>query len=218
METVNEITGQDLGTGITPEATEREMPTLPVDGRDSITFRWTTYDLLVDVDRFNSEGEAELTFWSDNLDHRLLLHKTRANLLSPTSTASLVRRLRDLDDGFAVPWNWILTCLTYKVLKNARQGEPVQTIWPEEDDDLTPAYLLEPILYLNHPTVIFGDYGSLKSLFALVVGYVAQLPYTDNKLGLITTKDPIYCLYLDYEDDPLSFRKRWGAIQRGFGI
>jgi len=205
---------------ITREEPSNELPTLPVDERDHITFRWINYELIVDAEHLNSEGQAELTFWHDNTDYtQLLLPPTKANLLSSSNRASIIRQLQDSDDGLRyLPWSWIISCITYKVVKNARKGEPVETIWPSEDDDLTPSYLLEPILYLNHPTVIFGDYGSLKSLFALVIGYVAQLPYSDNKLGLVTMEESTHCLYLDYEDDPSSFRKRWGAIQKGFGI
>jgi len=96
-------------------------------------------------------------------------------------------------------------------------GELADEIWPSEDDTLEADYLLEPILYLNHPTVIFGDYGSLKSLLALVIAYVVQLPYQDNNLGLITAKEPTRCLYLDFEDDVTSFRKRWSALDGGIG-
>ena len=220
MQTVSELTDQTSKDHIVESwETDNELPTLPIDEGDNITFRWAGYELLVDADHFNSGGQAELTFWHDNIDHKLLLLQTKANLLSSSNTASLIRRLRDCNDGLRyLPWDWILTCVTFKVVKNARQGEKVEAIWPSEDDSLAPAYLVEPLLYLNHPTVIFGDYGSLKSLLALVIVYVAQLPYPDNKLGLITAKESTHCLYLDYEDDPSSFRKRWGAIQRGFGI
>jgi len=205
---------------IASEATDNKLPTLPIDEADNITFRWADYELLVDVKHFDSDGQAELTFWHDTLEHtRLLISPTKLNLRSSSNRASLIKQLQNCDDGLRyLPWDWIVTCIGYKVLKNARQGEKVEEIWPGENDDLVPAYLLEPILYLNHPCVIFGDYGSLKSLFALVIGYVAQLPYSDNKLGLITAKESTHCLYLDYEDDPSSFRKRWGAIQKGFGI
>lgn len=198
---------------------DNELPTLPIDERDNITFRWASYELLVDAEHFNSDGQAELTFWNDTADYKKLLLQKTAKLLSSSNTGALIKELRDADDGLRyLPWNWILTCIGYKVLKTARQGEPVQDIWPAEDDGLAPAYLLEPLLYLNHPTVVFGDYGSLKSLFGLVVAYVLQLPYHDNNLGLITSKESTHCLYSDYEDDPSSFRKRWGAVQRGFGI
>ena len=220
MQTASELTDQTSKERIVESwETDNELPTLPIDEGDNITFRWAGYELLVDADHFNSDGQAELTFWHDNADYKKLLLQTRANLLSSSNTVSLVKRLRDCDDGLRyLPWDWILTCVTFKVVKNARQGEKVEDIWPSEDDSLAPAYLVEPLLYLNHPAVIFGDYGSLKSLLALVIVYVAQLPYPDNKLGLVTLKESTQCLYLDYEDDPSSFRKRWGAIQRGFGI
>ena len=186
---------------------------------DGLTFIWRDYQLLVDAERFGHDGQAELTFWHDNSDYRQLLVKKRVNLLSVSSTTNLVRLLQGASAELNfVPWYWVMECLNFAIIKEARQGEPVETIWPSEDDDLMPAYLLEPILYLNHPTVIFGDYGSVKSTFALVVGYITQLPHPDNNLGLTTLKESTRCLYLDYEDDPLSFRKRWGAIQRGFGI
>jgi len=200
--------------------TDNKLPTLPTDERDNITFRWIDYELLVDADHFTSDGQAELTFWRDTADYKgLLLSPTQVNLRSSSNRASIIKQLQNSDDGLRyLPWQWILTCISYKVTKNARQGEKIEDIWPSEDDTLAPIYLLEPILYLNHPTVIFGDYGSLKSLFALVIVYVAQLPCSDNKLGLVTPKESTHCLYLDYEDDSSSFRKRWGAIQRGFGI
>ena len=215
-EPINSVSEERI---VESSATGNEIPTLPIDERDNITFRWAGYELIVDVEHFNGDGQAELSFWHDTADYKQLLLQTKANLLSSSNTASLIKRLQNCDDGLRyLPWDWVLTCVTYKVVKNARQGEPVETIWPSEKDDLTPAYLLEPILYLNHPTVIFGDYGSLKSLLALVIGYIVQLPYPDNNLGLITAKESTPCLYCDWEDDPSSFRKRWGAIQRGFGI
>jgi hypothetical protein len=219
MANEHELTGQASEKLTAPDPTDKELPTLPIDERDNVTFRWAGYELLVDAEHFNSDGQCELTFWHDNADYKQLLLQKTAHLLSSSNTGALIKQLRDADDGLQyLPWNWILTCIGYKILKTARQGEPVQDIWPAEDDNLAPAYLLEPLLYLNHPTVIFGDYGSLKSLFGLVVAYVLQLPYHDNNLGLITSKESTHCLYSDYEDDPSSFRKRWGAIQRGFGI
>jgi hypothetical protein len=55
-------------------------------------------------------------------------------------------------------------------------------------------------------------------MFALVIAFIVQLPYPDNKLGLTTASESAYCLYADYEDDESSFTKRWTAIQNGFGV
>lgn len=120
-------------------------------------------------------------------------------------------------EGTWVDWEQILADVSWRAIKFYRDGTAAEEIWPSEDDDLAPSYLLEPILYLNHPAVIFGDYSSLKSGVALVIAYIVQLPYHDNNLGLITAKQSTRCLFLDYEDDPSSFRKRWSALERGFG-
>lgn len=185
------------------------------EGIGFINYSWPELGLRVMAERITDEGFAELRFYSVNKSGESLLHTTRANLLATPTMNSLAKRLEK--NSADIPWTDVLTFITGKTLEVARRGEPAIEIWPSEDDDLTPSYLLEPILYLNHPAVIFGDYGSLKSLFSLATAYVVQLPYHDNNLGLITAKESTRCLYLDYEDDPSSFRRRWSALERGFG-
>jgi len=157
---------------------------------------------------------AELQFYSNNNDGDSLIHIARVNLLSTSALSTLCKKL---EKRCQAPWDGILTQLTDKVLTIARRGEPAEEIWPNENDTLEAEYLLEPLLYLNHPSVIFGDYGSLKSIMGLAIAYVVQLPLCDNNLGLITLEQSTPCLYLDYEDDPSSFRKRWSALGKGFG-
>ena len=186
------------------------------EGIGFINYAWPELGLRVLAERYDAAGYADLSFFLKNETGEKLLYPTRANLKSTPTMNSLVKRLEKNSQD--IPWPDVLVYVASLTVEIARRGEPVEEMWPSKDDNLAPSYLLEPVLYSNHPTVIFGDYGSLKSLFALVIGYVAQLPYSDNNLGLITAKESTHCLYLDYEDDPSSFRKRWGAIQRGFGI
>ena len=188
----------------------------PILGTGSIIYPWPELKLRVMAKGYDADGHAELSFFSGNGADKVLLDQNRVNLLSASAKHAQVKKLERLRDD--VPWDDALTWVTNLTLETARQGEPVETIWASEEDTLTATYLLEPILYLNHPTVIFGDYGSLKSLFALAIGYIVQLPYSDNKLKLITAKQSTPCLYLDYEDDRLNFKKRWSAIEKGFGI
>ena len=186
------------------------------EGIGFINYAWPELQLRIVAGRYDDAGYAELSFFLKNEAGENLLHTTRANLLATPTMNSLAKRLeRNSND---IPWIDVLTYVTSKTLEVARRGDPIIEIWPSEDDTLKVDYLLEPIIYRNHPAVVFGEYGSLKSLFALVVVYVAQLSYPDNDLGLTTAKESTPCLYLDYEDDPSSFRKRWGAIQKGFGI
>ncbi len=185
------------------------------EGIGTITYFFEDLRLKVITERVTDEGYAELTFYSVNGEDERLLHTTRANLLATPTMNSLAKRLRLNSED--IPWTDVLTYITGKTLQIARRGEPAVEVWPSEDDNLTANYLVEPILYLNHPGVIFGDYGSLKSLFSLVIAYVVQLPYHDNNLGLITAKESSSCLYLDYEDDKSSFTKRWSSLERGLG-
>jgi len=185
-------------------------------GIGSVNYTWPELKLRVMARGYGSDGHAHLQFWLGNGTDELLLDENKINLLSASAKYNQVKKLDRVRDD--VPWDDALTWVTHLTVEIARQGEPVQEIWASKEDTLTATYLLEPILYLNHPAVIFGDYGSLKSLFALIVGYIAQLPYQENKLGLITAKESTRCLFCDFEDDPSSFRKRWSAIEKGFGV
>lgn len=201
-------------TGNIPATITRDEP-------NYITFTWPNDHLIVDATRFNDQGEAELFIWHDveGLGHPELLIQTKVNLLSPSARKTLISQLRYSNDIFRyVHWDWVLTSVTYKVTQKARQGDPLQEIWPIEGSILVPEYLVEPLLYQDHPTVIFGDYGSLKSTVALLVAYVAQLPYGHNGLGLIPKEEASNTLYLDFEGDNIMFMKRWTAISKGIGI
>jgi hypothetical protein len=186
------------------------------EGAGFINYAWPELGLRIVAERYTDDGYAELRFYSVNgTGMESLLHTTKVNLLATPTMNSLAKRLKE--NSADAPWADILTFVTGKTLEVSRKGEPIEEIWPAEGDSLQVEYLLEPTLYRNHPTVWFGDYGSLKSLAALATAYIVQLPYHDNDLGLITADDPTLCLYLDYEDDPSSFRRRWSALERGFG-
>ena len=152
------------------------------EGIGFINYAWPELGLRVMVERYTDDGFAELWFYSVNKSNESLLHTTRVNLLATPTMNSLAKRLEKNSQD--IPWTDILTFITGKTLEIARRGEPAVEIWPSKDDDLEVEYRLKPLLYLNHPAVIFGDYGSLKSLTALAIAYVVQLPYYDNDLGL----------------------------------
>lgn len=186
-----------------------------IDGYDIV---WDAEQITISVTRLHqhtTDGRvAGEILIKDSQDH-IIYPQTTLNFNASQSRTRLAKTLSELDSQHE--WLAIMNQLSLLVVNLARKGEATQEIWPSEDDDLTPSYLLEPILYLNHPAVIFGDYGSLKSLFSLATAYVVQLPYRDNNLGLITAGESTKCLYLDYEDDLSSFRRRWSALERGFG-
>ncbi len=183
------------------------------EGIGFINYAWPELGLRVMVERVTDEGFAELRFYSVNGQTESLLHTTRANLLATPTMNSLAKRLEKNSQD--VPWTDILTYITGKTLEIVRRGEPAVEVWPS-DKRLEPEYVLEPIVYLKHPSVIFGEKGTAKSLFALTQGYIVQLPFRDNMLGFITREESTPTLYIDYEDDLSTFEARWSALERGF--
>lgn len=180
-----------------------------------VKFAWPDLGIKVLVDRYTDKGHAELGFYSVNGDNKeKLIHYTQANMLSTTTMSSLAKRLEK--HTTEVNWSELLTLITGKVLELARTADEVSEIWPDDKSTLEVEYLLYPVLYLNHPSVLFGDYGSLKSWMSLVIAYIVQLPYYDNGLGFQVSEKSSTCLFLDYEDDNTSFQKRWSAMSKGF--
>jgi len=199
--------------------TDDDIPRyLPEPGH--IKFTWTKHGIIIHVRHFNNlrcHAELEVWYYNQNTAHeRLLLPTTHVDLLSASSKQAIVRQLRN--DTFVLNWDWMLNCVAFKVIDISRQQEPIKEIVSKPDLSLEADYLLKPILYRGHPTVAFGDKGSTKSLLALVIAYIVQLPLVKNLLGLTTGQDekPCNVLFLDYEDEESSFTKRWTAIQRGF--
>jgi len=80
-----------------------------------------------------------------------------------------------------VPWDRLLADTALRALKFYRNGTGVEEIWPL-DDIPQPAYLIDPILPLHQPTILFGDGGAGKGHAAMTLGILAQLPFTDNRL------------------------------------
>jgi hypothetical protein len=202
------------------EITSEDAPNITRDEPGRITLTWPKYELIVDATRFTNKGQAELMVWWDNADHQVLLAQDKVDLLSSSGKQALIRQLKHANGALEyAPWDWIIRCVTYKVLDSSRRGDPPKEVWPVEGSTLEAEYLVEPILYENHPTVIFGDYATLKSTVALAIAYVTQLPYKGNGLGLIPRKDhSTPTLYLDLEGDEITFTKRWSALSKGFPV
>jgi len=178
-------------------------------------FNWPPEGLEIVVSRLSEDRHHVISGEIDiSLKEKILLGGVRLNLQSARMRSSTAKELKDL--WSFIDWAKALGTVCQGVLERFRKGEPVEEIWPNEDDTLAPEYLLEPILYLNHPAVIFGDYASGKSLCAQAIAYLVQLPFYDNELSLITRKEPTPCLYLDYEDNKANFNARWSALERGF--
>lgn len=186
-----------------------------------IRFTWRTHCIEIEARHFNNTRcHAEIEVWFEDTGHRrLLLPVTHVDLKSAQSRWAVSSQLEKVNELFVLNWDWFIDCVAFKIIALSRQQEPIKEIASNPDITLVPDYVLKPLLYRGHPTVIFGDKNTCKSLTALVASFIVQLPYPENKLGLIPGDDKTcFCLYLDYEDEEATFTKRWTAIQRGFNV
>ena len=223
---MEEIMPQDA----TQESTLKpEAPRIfPQPGGFELRWSFTDLDISAYVSRITEKATAEVSFYCATVeqisDHKetLLLSPNRVDFLAPSQKQNLVRQLQGIghtDDFVAFcDWERKVNNIALAVMNACRENIPATMVSVNLDIPLKPDYVVEPILYTDLANIIFGDYASLKSLTSMVLAYIAQLPYTDNGLGLYPagkeTSTP--CLWLDYEGQNKNFQKQWTGIQRGF--
>jgi len=216
-----------------PQIETQQQPEAPRIFRrvDGFELRWSYPDLDISayITRITDKARAEVSFYTATpeqiSDHKetLLLAPNQVDFLSSTSKYNLAKQLRDIgytDDFVAFSdWERKVNNIAQAVLGQCRQSIPAVEVRANPEITLVANYVVEPVLYQDLPNIIFGDYGSLKSIMSMVLAYIAQLPLTNNELGLTPgseTSTPV--LWLDYEGQRPIFEKYWTGIQRGFDI
>lgn len=213
-----------------PESTPKpEAPNIiPMPGGFELRWSYTDLDITAYVNRITDKATAEVAFYYATVeqiqDHKetILLSPNRVDFLAPNQKHNLVKQLQDIgytDESLAFSdWERKVNQIALAVINACRENIPAIEVRVNLDITLKPDYVVEPILYKDLSNIIFGDYASLKSLTGMVLAYIAQLPYTDNGLGLEPAgrETPTPCLWLDYEGQSTNFEKQWTGIQRGF--
>lgn len=215
------------------EAQRKFMPPeapriFPMPGGFELRWSFTDCDISAYVTKITEKATAEVSFYYASMeqirDHKetLLLAPNRVDFLAPNQKYSLAKQLYDIGhtDEFLefVDWERKVNNIALAVINTCRQNIPALEIRADPNLTLKAEYVVEPILYKDLPNIIFGDYSSLKSIMVMVLAYIAQLPYTDNGLGLepADREKPTPVLWLDYEGQGKNFQKQWTGIQRGF--
>jgi hypothetical protein len=201
---------------------------IPMPGGFELRWSFTDLDISAYVTRITDKATAEVAFYYATVeqirDHKetILLSPNRVDFLSPNQKYNLVKQLQDIgySDEFVAfcDWERKVNNIALAVMNTCRENIPAIEVRVNPDITLKPDYVVEPILYKDLSNIIFGDYASLKSLTSMVLAYIAQLPYTDNGLGLEPAgkETPTPCLWLDYEGQNANFQKQWTGIQKGF--
>ena len=164
-----------------------------------IEYHWKDFELLVNSERFDDDGNTELWFYHSNGNGNHLLNVSKGNLLSTSYITQLIRRLKDNSPD--TPWSQILTFITSNTMQTVRRGEEVIMLDSEIGSN-RPEFLLFPLFIKGAPNIIYADRSSGKSLFLTLIDIILTLPWTDNKLGLnIEPTNNHNVLFLDWEND-----------------
>ena len=178
---------------------------------EGFVFSWPDLPLTVKLSRLrdSSRGttaEIECLYSNGTGKMKTLTHQS-LNLL--TSKTRLAKELQVKHDA---PWASMLEQVSVLALRAMRQGEPIESLTPDAESQ--PAwFVLNPLLYQQNSTVLYGPGDSLKSFFAL---YCALL-LTNGQCGpnLSVAPTPWKVLFLDWEMSSEDARGRVKLLQSG---
>lgn len=177
---------------------------------NGFAFTWPESPLSVRLSRIRESSRgttAELEVHLVNgARPKTLTHQT-LNLL--TSKDRLAKELQKRHDA---PWTSMLEQVCVLTLRELRKGEPVDSLEPDVNEQ--PAgFVLNPLLYEQHPTVLYGPGDSMKSLFALYCGML--LASGKSGPNLWCAPEPWRVLFLDWEMSVRDLRSRVSMLRHG---
>jgi hypothetical protein len=97
-------------------------------------------------------------------------------------------------------------------LHDLRQGQPIEDLEPT-DEDRPACFILNPIIYKDNPTVIYGPGDSYKSFFCLYLGMLMASGICGP--GLAVAPTPWKVLFLDWEMTSADLRSRVKQLRTG---
>lgn len=218
-----------MAEAVNPELVEPELINLADGLRFSFTDEDTIeYGLCLDFRNLRTDKNSNIWAMVDHYGYLDLetgldldpVIGVRYNLSSASARKTLVTSMKQSCTGFQgmpTDFNRIVNYTCNHAIQLFRDGQDVEDIWPT-DEVILPSYLIDPILPLHQPSILFGDGGAGKGHVATLLAIIAQLPYWDNDLGLTVGHEPSNVLYLDYESDRASFEMTLSGICRGLGI
>ena len=188
-----------------------------LDGGDGIyKLTWPELHVQVMVDRIKADTDhqvkAEINATSSRPNSPGHLRGGRLILTSPSSKKSMVKSLEEREAE--VDWDTVIEQLCTAVLQHYRSGSPAVEITGEVDVQASNKWLVEPLLQVGHPTLLYGQGSAGKSWFAQYVSVLADSGMSASKL----TVEPAKVLYLDWETTQLEIGVRISMLRRGLGL
>jgi len=177
---------------------------------------WPALHISCDVERVrpstDHDVKGELNFTSDRPASAGHLRHGRILLTSPTAKKSFAKLLEDRDSQ--VDWDKILEQLCVSVIKASRTGSPEVQITGDTDVVTQAKWLIDPVLQVQNPTLIYGPGSSGKSWFGQYLAVLADAGI--NHGGL--TVEPANTMILDWETSQEEIGARITMIRRGLGL
>ena len=207
-------------------ATEQEQPEPQIDRTvtGDYLFTWETNNgeyvrvKCADVAFVKSEMHTRLSVQYKShkgAKPRTLLSRKRWIPESNSSTSSQYTELNRWK-GVSLDWPAILTWVATYFEDNFETGDPL--VWLDEVTDPGPlSYLVEPLVQLNEHTLVGAKGGSLKSMTAL--GVTLSLATGETIIpGLTPREKGVKCLYLDYETNAATHKRRLLGLAKAKGL
>lgn len=173
-----------------------------------LSFRWDSLSLTLTLSRIRedrSETKAELTVTNQA---GVLTHQS-FNLLAGRTRSQLAKELQAKHALSAPSWETILETVCVRGLLELRKGNPIQVLEPHDQPNVP--FLINPLVYQKHQTLIYADGGSLKSYIALYLALLACHGATQNGLSALSCPT----LILDYELDAETTGTRLNRLYHG---
>lgn len=181
---------------------------------DGFLFTWPDNDLEIVVSRIREARHgalnAEITVSAQNGKGRVTLTQQSANLLADATRTRLAKSLKERYDR--PDWTNVLEQICIQSIREVRRAAPIESLEPGVDDSPV-CFVLNPFLYQNNPTIIYGPGGSKKSFFALWLGMVLASGATP--MGLAASPESRKVLYLDWEMSVNDLRGRVKWLREG---
>ena len=177
---------------------------------------WPQLNVEARVDRIREshdhEVRAEVLFNSSRPTSGGHLRQGRIILTSPTSRKTMAKSLSDRDPE--VDWDKVMEQLCIAVLQDFRTGSPVVQIDGQTNLAVQEKWLIEPIVQLRNPTLIYGPGSTGKSWFGQYIAVLADAGLSHGGFEVERST----ALYLDWETDQTEIGSRVTMLRRGLGL
>ena len=157
---------------------------------------WPALQISCEVERVrpstDHDVKGELNFTSERPASAGHLRHGRILLTSPTAKKSFAKLLEDRDSQ--VDWDKVLEQLCVSVIKASRAGSPEVQITGDIEVVTQAKWLIDPVLQLNMPTLVYGPGASGKSWFGQYLAVLADAGFSHGGL----TVEPANTMILDF--------------------